>query len=526
MQFKVFIPSAGLGSRLGPYTKFVNKALISIGNLPVIVRIIKKFPVGSEIVIATGYRGDQLKQVIISLCSDYVVTFVEISRFDGDDSSLGHTLKECRDHLQAPFIFIPNDTLVDTNQHTEFLSFETDWVGYYEKKDGDGIPKDQYRTLEINDGMVTQINPKGIDSNNIYIGVAGIKNYNLFWKNFDDASDIRPGEVVGLSKLPNLKGVSFDSWQDVGNILSLRKSQKAYRDPDVNILEKEDEAIWFTNEKVVKFHVDKKFISDRVKRLTFLPSGLFPKVIEVEENIFSYDKVKGEVLSRKITPSLMIKLLNQVQYSLWCHVDVNNEFNNNLEDFYKKKTKSRIAYYFERFEKTDKKLIINGIEVPKTSELLEEINWQKLINDSRISHFHGDFHSENILVTKDKQFKLIDWRQNFGEGNYQFGDTYYDLAKFLHGLIVSHEQVDQNNFAIKRYDADTIDIDIHMLFKNYICISEFKEWCYSNAYSYPHVELLTSLIFLNICSLHEHPYSEFLFYLGLYLLKTNLNSFN
>lgn len=522
MQFKVFIPSAGLGSRLGPYTKFVNKALLSIGNLPVIVRIIRNFPVGSQIVIAIGYRGEHIRQVVSTLCPDYDVTFVKINKFEGDGSSLGHTINECREYLQSPFIFIPNDTLIDLQEHNGLLSLESDWAGYYVKKKGDGVPVDQYRTLEVTNDQITQIHPKGIEGSNVYIGVAGIKNYQLFWKSFDQTTDIAPGEVVGLNQLPKLKGIRFNSWQDVGNISSLREAQESYQNPNINILEKEDEAIWFDKNQVVKFHVDPKFISDRVRRLKNLPEELFPKIESNDVNIFTYGKVNGDVFSKSITPNLVRTLLDNVQKSLWCYRDTNNDFIDNLDSFYREKTKSRVEYYFKRFEQTDQQLVINGKDVPSTLDLLDKVDWQHLIQNAKISRFHGDFHSENILVTEDKLFKLIDWRQNFGDGNYEFGDAYYDLAKFLHGLYVSHEQVHQNNFKINRQKKNIIDIDIYIPFKNYICISELKRWCKINGYDYAHVELITSLIFLNICGLHEHPYSEFLYYLGVYLLSEQI----
>ena len=43
VSYTVVIPSAGLGSRVGPYTKFLNKALITVGDKPVISRVIEKF---------------------------------------------------------------------------------------------------------------------------------------------------------------------------------------------------------------------------------------------------------------------------------------------------------------------------------------------------------------------------------------------------------------------------------------------------------------------------------------------------
>jgi len=42
--YKVLIPSAGLGTRLGDLGKNINKALVSVAHKPVISHVIEKFP--------------------------------------------------------------------------------------------------------------------------------------------------------------------------------------------------------------------------------------------------------------------------------------------------------------------------------------------------------------------------------------------------------------------------------------------------------------------------------------------------
>ena len=87
----------------------------------------------------------------------------------------------------------------------------------------------------------------------------------------------------------------------------------------------------------------------------------------------------------------------------------------------------------------------------KLSTLLNLIKWQDLALGYP-GRFHGDFHFENILFNKiNKKFKFLDWRQDFG-GNINVGDIYYDLAKLLHGMIVSHEVIQKNNFFVKWTD--------------------------------------------------------------------------
>ena len=61
--YKVVIPCAGTGSRIAPYTNAVNKALVTLGDLPAIVRIILQFPQETELVIPLGYKANHLRPV-------------------------------------------------------------------------------------------------------------------------------------------------------------------------------------------------------------------------------------------------------------------------------------------------------------------------------------------------------------------------------------------------------------------------------------------------------------------------------
>mgnify|MGYP003662662832 CR=1 FL=1 len=75
--YKVFIPSAGLGTRLGNLSKNLNKALVSIDNRPVISHVIEKFPKSVEIVIALGHKGDLVRNYLEIAHQDRLLTFVE-----------------------------------------------------------------------------------------------------------------------------------------------------------------------------------------------------------------------------------------------------------------------------------------------------------------------------------------------------------------------------------------------------------------------------------------------------------------
>ena len=61
----VIIPTAGTGSRMGNFTKNLNKALLPYKDKPVLAHIIDQFPADTNFIIPVGYLGNQ----IIDFCS-------------------------------------------------------------------------------------------------------------------------------------------------------------------------------------------------------------------------------------------------------------------------------------------------------------------------------------------------------------------------------------------------------------------------------------------------------------------------
>jgi hypothetical protein len=109
---KVLIPTAGVGSRLGGLTEHFNKALLPIGRRPVISHIIDWYPPGTRFVVALGYKGDHVRQYLELAYPSTVFEFVDVPNYDGPGSGLGLTLKLCRPHLDEPFMFHANDSIV------------------------------------------------------------------------------------------------------------------------------------------------------------------------------------------------------------------------------------------------------------------------------------------------------------------------------------------------------------------------------------------------------------------------------
>ena len=183
----------------------------------------------------------------------------------------------------------------------------------------------------MNNDFVTAINAKGVLSDNIYIGLAGVQTYNDFWQNMEDEHAVSMGESFGVQSLNNLKGVQFNGWLDCGNLFHIKKAQEHFKEKDFNILDKSNEAIWFIDSRVIKFSTDQQFIQDRCKRAELFNSNIFPQILESKKFSYSYSKIDGEVLSNNINPKVTQKLLDFCSEKLWARHDDPEKYNQRKE---------------------------------------------------------------------------------------------------------------------------------------------------------------------------------------------------
>lgn len=521
MGFRVVIPTAGTGSRLGNLTKQLNKSLIDIANRPAISHIIEKFPKECDFVIPIGHKGELVEDFLNLAYPEKKFYFVKVNPFKGKGSGLGHTLLACEELLQQPFVFISCDTIIKSLIPEPNIN----WMAYAECKDFKS-----FRSLKISKSKILKINEKNLKTKKnsfAYIGLAGIKNYKIFWQAMKDQKNIsiKMGEVCGLRNILKFKPIHAKKfiWFDTGNKNNLNIVKNEFlNEKNPNILHKENEAIWFVKNKVIKYSSDNKFIVNRVIRSEKL-KNFVPKIISTKKNMYSYHKQTGIILSKIITVPLFLKLLKYSK-EFWEFHNLNkkekNIFNKICRNFYEDKTYQRINIFYEKFKKFDLESTINDEKIPKLSKLLNQVNWE-LISEGLPGRFHGDFHFENILYNKKKnKFIFLDWRQDFG-GNMDYGDIYYDLAKLLHGLIISHEVILNDDYRID-WTKENINYNFYRSQINVECEIEFENWCNNNNFNFSKVKILTALIFLNISPLHHFPYSLLLYSLGKKMLKNEI----
>ena len=118
----------------------------------------------------------------------------------------------------------------------------------------------------------------------------------------------------------------------------------------------------------------------------------------------------------------------------------------------------------------------------------------------------------NIIKKSDGSYSLIDWRHEFGS-EVESGDMYYDLAKLKHNIIFNHKNITNKLFTIDETGARiTVDLKCnYFLMKQ---LDDYNAFVRKNSLDSKKIDILMSLIWLNMSSLYEEPLSKFLYYFG------------
>ena len=513
-KFKVLITTSGIGSRLGELTDYTNKSLVRIGDKPAISLIVEKYPEDTEFVITLGHYGDYVKEFLRMVYPNRAFSFVSVDNYDGPGSSLGYSILQAKESLQCPFIFNACDTLFETGDVINqcLKSVRNFCVG--EKREDSS----QYATMLCDSEKIIQIKEKGeLNYDFAYVGLCGIVDYELFWSSLEECyadnknSSLYEGDAIN-QMLPQTAFDLIESkdWLDMGNVGELEKTRTHFGS-FAHVLEKKEETIYFYEDFVVKFFSNEKINKNRIERAKKL-KGLVPAIMQGGNNFYKYKKVSGQLLAESIDPDKFKNLLQWSKKNLWIKREC-NDFKNLCKKFYIEKTRNRIKDFLRNSEKEQD--FVNYRKTEKAEELLDSIDHDWLCAGLPVQ-FHGDFILDNILETSEG-FCLLDWRQDFG-GNLEIGDIYYDLAKLNHNLTISHEIVSK-----KLFNSDPENCYILCNSKLIKCKEILKKFIIQEGFDYKKVEVLTSLIWINMAPLHEYPFNKFLFNFGRENLQESIN---
>lgn len=527
MDYKVCILAAGKGTRVS-YAANFHKALLPVGEQSTLGRIIEKFPKNTEIVIAVGYNSHLIKEFVKIAYADRKITLVDIDTYEGEGSGPGYSLYACREHLQCPFIFTSADTIVEESPPAP----SRNWLGVARAEDSlqycmadvqRGLVRSFHTKIPVSELLKRSVNLEAA-LNNAFIGMAGVFNYEDFWKGFEGGTQLIQGELQVMSGLEQLVShslhpVSF-TWYDTGNDAGYLKTHRKFGQG--RLVPKAEEFIFFENGHVIKFFSDKKIVAERIHRARLL-KDFVPELSYAGEWFYAYRFIDGVLLSTVTDPGVFMKFLELCKEKLWQCVDLDEQekkkFSEATKDFYFRKTNDRISAFYQVSGIQDRVDSINGREVPAISTLLDAIDWNWLTSGVPVN-FHGDLQPENVIVG-DTEITLIDWRHNFG--GLAVGDIYYDFAKLYHALCVSQEVIRQ-----EAYEVGIAEGEIRLQFNiksNLLTFRDlFEKFLADEGYDVQKVKVLSALVYLNIAPLHHYPYNIFLYYFGKYMLDETLNS--
>lgn len=509
----VCILAAGRGTRLGRMGEYINKALLPVSYQPVLSRIIGKFPCDTRFVIPVGYKSHLVRDYVRIAHPELDVSFVEVDNYDGKGSGPGYSLLCCKPKLQEPFLLTTCDTLVDE----DIPDVDSSWVGV-----ADHPEVEKYCSVGLNDqGYVVRIDyKKGVASNLVFIGIAGIYDFDAFWNSLESDRQLIYGEhqiangLQGLLTL-GLKGQRF-TWHDTGSVSSWQQTNGCYG-TDFRNFDKEDEFLYFVNHNVIKFFADERIAQARIKRNRLL-GCLCPTITAYTTNFYRYPFVEGRTLADVVDDVMFERFLHWCRNKLWIRKVLDAEqldqFRSLCRSFYKDKTEQRLSIFYKATGIRDRAETINGYRVDTTRSLLARVDWDWL-SDGVPVQFHGDLHFDNTLVPAnhvDGEFKLLDWRQDFS-GLLDYGDWYYDLAKIHHELFISHEEIKKDSYKVNVEDS-RVSFSYATRSELFSCHKIMRRFMQETGLQYSKVLLMTHLIFLNMSPLHHYPFNLLLYYLG------------
>lgn len=526
--YKVCILAAGVGSRLGDLTKNVNAAILPVNFKAIISYIIEKFPKNTEIVIAVGHQKETIKDYLYLAYPDREFAFVEIDRYIGPGYGPGYSLLQCKDYLQCPFIFFTSDTIVleDIPAPTE------NWLGIAPVKD-----TESFCTIKTKNSLISSLDDKiKTDNKFAFIGLAGIRDYGPFWNALErgkGTSNEEIRDIEGFRALIEKRLVPIQfTWFDTGSTQNYVDTNKNFLGVEETFdFSKNNEFLYFVNGRVIKYYADINIAKKRVERAKYL-SDLCPEIEGSRNNFYSYKKIEGHTLYKVLNQKVIVDFLNWADKELWTKPKLSEKeieiFKNTCKNFYYDKTLKRVSLFQEKNGVEDSDNIINGVNVPALSELLKKVDWDNMCKGIP-ARFHGDFKFANILVTTNpethmQKFLLLDWRQDFG-GTTQFGDVYYDLAKFYAGIVLSDELIKKGLFSFDM-SGSSVYFD-YSLKKSLLDAKEkYETFLKEKGYDLNKVRTLAAITFLNMSPLHNYPFNFLVYFLGKSMLYDSLTKSN
>jgi len=464
----LLIPCSGPGTRSISYTKF-HKALIRIGNLAVIDRIIQSYTDIDTVYITLGYEGEIVKEYIEH--AGYTnVEFIDIPDWNNNQIA---SFKQIPEHVfDQPFYYNACDNWTTSVPEPLGNTYYT------------CIPADSQH-YDLSNG-------------DVYSGIAYIQDSKQFY-NLLQQSTLTRNDLLLYQQFEQLTACALDDWFDVGNRDSYQTCSQQFSD-DFGILDKTNQEFYKVNQRVVK-------LFDKMPDINFDSLAFpHPQPVHIGRLGISYDFVEGDVNpSNGQYTHLLDTLVRLWEFSL----------NNNQQIYdtalWRDKTWDRFNQMLTQNPEFASPIIINGKTIDPV-RIMETLPWPMMCSGIQ-GPAHGDLVLDNIVVAENKII-YIDHRPG------TVTDVFYDMCKFYHSLHLHNTNLKSAWDLTK--DNDQYIINLKLEHNDHERIQRFHD---TDLYHFNQrkIELCVGCIWLSMAPLNvDTKLNQFLFLLAMEKLNEQL----
>lgn len=502
--------AAGRGSRLGRLGDALPKCLLPLNGRAVLSHQFALAPVDARLVVVTGYRDLQVMEYVRLAHPHLDVTFVHDDEWG---SGPGASLLAAREAIPVDddLVFTACDTLWEC--YDDIFDYDGSWVAVAPVPAGTPDARWCRVKTDVSGEFVEAIYdkvPDVVPGAWCWTALARIANEDLavFWEGLEH-SDSHAGELqlsAGLGEVVK-RGQPVEvrqiAWLDVGDEQAFRQATATLGGYDSL---KPDQVTYVDRVgSVVKFHVNRDKIRDRVARARLIGDAVPQCVETLNGTMTAYDYVEGQLAYDAVEGrpnEVLTALLDWWHDRFWVtHQRFAAAPPANLYEasskFYRDRT-------FERVASLDP--LLRNVAL----DAITRVDWEQLVDGVVPGVFHGDFTLANVVTWDDDwnlKFRAIDWREDYA-GVVEWGDLRYDLAKLLTSARFHWQRASYGDF--RRWSSwglveSVVESQVSLRFPS-VNLNEIR--------------VLAALCLLNSAALHAAPMDEILVARGTHWLET------
>ncbi|MCI9535187.1 MAG: NTP transferase domain-containing protein [Lachnospiraceae bacterium] len=496
----IIVQAGGKGTRLGHLTANRPKALVPIGNLPMIFYLFRQFP-NSKFIIIADYKAEVMHQYLAAFAE---VQYLIVNAHGAKGTCSGISLALAKLPPDKPFMLVWSDLIL--SKTFSFPQQTGDYIG-------------------LSHGFLCRWRYHSHQFEEIPSSDAGVAGLFLFHNKTVLEGIPEDGEFVRWLQQKNkkFKTISLEKTEEFG---LLARVEEENNEKNFFQCRPFNQIIKSSDGKLIKKGIDAQgeLLADREKNWYRFVSKRGFQAIPI---IYNYEPLTMQQIQGKnvFEYSLDKEQQNQILYKVInClrqlhsieHVPVDYF---SIYDAYIQKTWKRIDKVRDLIPFSDQReIIINGKKCHNIFFYKQEV--EKRFSQYSCDHFtllHGDNTFSNMMLDQDMNPVLIDPRGYFGHTEF-YGDPVYDWAKLYYSIVGNYDQFNRKHFLL---DIDSDKVRLSIQSNGWESIEEEFFHILEDEVNPEDIKLIHAIIWLSLTTYAWEDYDSICgaFYNGLYYLE-------